>query len=151
MRYTSCTYRNASASLIPFFEEAHGYETNGPVLSFFAPLASMETRTLGVARVGKDTCELFPSSYWKGVLQTLIVTFLAGGQGFTDKIESVADLRAHAKSIQGLKPIPSWLFSVLDNLEEEIADHPDEGLENYVHGNISESNLPCVSDDRLTK
>jgi hypothetical protein len=86
-----------------------------------------------------------------GVPHTLIVTFLAGGQGFTNKIESVADLRAHAKAIQGLKPIPSWLFSVLDNIEEQVSEHPGESLEDYMHGNISELQPhQTATDGRLT-
>jgi hypothetical protein len=57
MRYTSCIFDNALATLAPYFQQAEGYDTNAPILAFFIPVASMETRWLGFARVEGDRRE----------------------------------------------------------------------------------------------
>jgi hypothetical protein len=54
------------------------------------------------------------------------VIIWVGGIGFTGDVKSVADLRAQAHSLRGAKPLPDWLFEVLDNLEAQEAEYPAE-------------------------
>jgi hypothetical protein len=49
------------------------------------------------------------------------VYVLAGGAGLTGSIQSVAELRAHMQAIRGPKPLPAWVFTVMDKLEEQDA------------------------------
>jgi hypothetical protein len=49
---------------------------------------------------------------------------LAGGPGWTGHVESIADLRAHCKDMRGIKPIPEWVYKVLDNIEEDELSNP---------------------------
>jgi hypothetical protein len=76
-----------------------------------------------------------PLAISPGPLTTATVYIALGGVGFTGHAESVAELRAHAASLRGVKPLPSWLFSVLDNLEAQEAEHPTE----YSHLSICEA------------
>jgi hypothetical protein len=76
-----------------------------------------------------------PLHAWAGLLTGSAVHVLAGGAGFTGSIESIAELRAHAQAIRGLKPLPAWVFGVLDKLEEQEAECPAK----YTTGNICTS------------
>jgi 2-polyprenyl-6-methoxyphenol hydroxylase-like FAD-dependent oxidoreductase len=68
------------------------------------------------------------------------VYVLAGGAGFTGSIESVAELRAHVQAIRGPKPLPAWVFVVIDKLEEQDAEFPAK----YSTANICASVLGVV-------
>jgi hypothetical protein len=63
-----------------------------------------------------------------------VVKLLTGGVDCTSDINSVAELRAQIQTIRGLKPIPSWMFSILDNLEAQEAEHPGH----YTSGKLRE-------------
>jgi hypothetical protein len=58
------------------------------------------------------------------------VLMLAGGAGFSGSIESVAELRVHTQAIRGLKPLPQWLFAVIDNLDAQEQEFPGKYMAN---------------------
>jgi hypothetical protein len=83
------------------------------------------------------------------MLTLVEVMISAGGAGFKGKIESAAELRAYAQSIRSLKPLPSWVFEVLENLETQETNHPDEGSGVYMHGILSELHPRVLQNDVL--
>jgi hypothetical protein len=76
-----------------------------------------------------------PSLLGQPTADMFAVLLLAGGAGFSGSIESVSELRAHAQTIRGLKPLPPWLFSVIDNLETQEMDRAGK----YMTSNICKS------------
>jgi hypothetical protein len=74
------------------------------------------------------------------------VIIWVGGIGFTSAVESVADLRAQAHSLRGVKPLPDWLFDVLDNLEAQEAEYPAE----FTRTSICKWNLINAASASLT-
>jgi hypothetical protein len=57
MRYTCCTFENATAVLAPYFQQADGYDKSAPIIAFFIPIATMEARYLGLVRAEGDRRE----------------------------------------------------------------------------------------------
>jgi hypothetical protein len=135
MGYIFCTFENASAMLAPYFQDADGYNKNSPATGFFFPISSMDTRFLALMRVESDRCTFSSDLLLMYAAHMFVVLALAGGAGFSGSIESVAELRVHAQAMRGIKPLPAWLFSVLDNLEAQESDYPGK----YSKANICKS------------
>jgi hypothetical protein len=138
MVYIFCVFENAAKVLAPYFQRADGYNKDAPGLAYFLPIPSMDTRFMALIRVEGNKCDfsfLISFNYRADMLAVLV---LAGGAGFSASIECVTDLRVHAQNIRGIKPLPPWLFSVLDNLEAQGVDYPGK----YSKSNICELAYP---------